>query len=315
MHQESSDLFRQLGDQNGVALTLQYLGNVSHYQRDYERAAVLYQESLALRRALGDGPGSAGVLNSLAVLARNRGDPTSARTLFGDSLSIYRELGDNRNVALVLNNLARIARDEGDWPGAAELCTESLTLFGQFADAWGVAMVLGNLGTVAQLAGDPAHAVRLFGAAEALREVSTGSSFFSVSPAEHAVYEAAVQASREALGEATFTGTWAAGRALSFADAVAAGRLADAPRPRRSTPVPRPADGAVDPLSPREREVAALIAQGHTNRDIAEAMVISEWTVDTHVRHILTKLHLRSRTQVAAWAVEHGLAAGHPANQ
>jgi non-specific serine/threonine protein kinase len=61
-------------------------------------------------------------------------------------------------------------------------------------------------------------------------------------------------------------------------------------------------------LSPREREVAALLAQGLTNRSIAEQLVITEWTADSHVRHILSKLKLRSRAQVAAWAVEQGLA-------
>jgi non-specific serine/threonine protein kinase len=55
--------------------------------------------------------------------------------------------------------------------------------------------------------------------------------------------------------------------------------------------------------------VAALIARGHTNREIAEGLVITEWTVDSHVRHILTKLGQRSRAQIAAWAVERGLVA------
>jgi DNA-binding NarL/FixJ family response regulator len=61
-----------------------------------------------------------------------------------------------------------------------------------------------------------------------------------------------------------------------------------------------------DDLTPREQEVALLIARGHTNREIAEVLVISEWTVDTHVRHILTKLGQRSRAQVAAWVAERG---------
>jgi DNA-binding NarL/FixJ family response regulator len=52
--------------------------------------------------------------------------------------------------------------------------------------------------------------------------------------------------------------------------------------------------------------VAALIAGGLTNREIAEQLVISEWTVDTHVRHILSKLEFRSRAQVAAWMIEQG---------
>jgi DNA-binding NarL/FixJ family response regulator len=65
----------------------------------------------------------------------------------------------------------------------------------------------------------------------------------------------------------------------------------------------------VDPLTARQREVAILIAQGLTNRQIAHALVISERTVDTHVQNILGKLELATRTQVAAWMVERMLSA------
>lgn len=60
-------------------------------------------------------------------------------------------------------------------------------------------------------------------------------------------------------------------------------------------------------LSPREEEVAALITQGFTNRQIAARLVITEGTAASHVVHILRKLGFGSRAQVAAWAVEHGL--------
>jgi len=60
-------------------------------------------------------------------------------------------------------------------------------------------------------------------------------------------------------------------------------------------------------LTPREREVVALVAQGCTNREIADKMVISERTAENHVQHVLNRLGLRSRAQIAAWAVEHGL--------
>jgi DNA-binding NarL/FixJ family response regulator len=60
-------------------------------------------------------------------------------------------------------------------------------------------------------------------------------------------------------------------------------------------------------LTPREREVVALVAQGCSNREIADRMVISERTAENHVQHVLNRLGLRSRTQIAAWAVEHGL--------
>jgi DNA-binding CsgD family transcriptional regulator/tetratricopeptide (TPR) repeat protein len=60
-------------------------------------------------------------------------------------------------------------------------------------------------------------------------------------------------------------------------------------------------------LTPREREVAALIGQGKTNREIANRLVVSERTIETHVRNVLTKLDFTSRTQLAAWAVKKGL--------
>jgi pimeloyl-ACP methyl ester carboxylesterase len=60
-------------------------------------------------------------------------------------------------------------------------------------------------------------------------------------------------------------------------------------------------------LSAREREVVALVARGLTNREIAEAMVISQRTAENHLQRVLNRLGLRSRTEVVAWAIEHGL--------
>jgi DNA-binding NarL/FixJ family response regulator len=62
-----------------------------------------------------------------------------------------------------------------------------------------------------------------------------------------------------------------------------------------------------DPLSPREREVAQLVAAGLSNREIAAALVISERTAQNHVQHILGKLGFANRAQVAAWAARHRL--------
>lgn len=89
-----------------------------------------------------------------------------------------------------------------------------------------------------------------------------------------------------------------------FVDRASAAAPEAAPAPVRLVAA-RPAG----PLSSREYEVASLIAQGRTNRQIAQQLVISEWTVDTHVRHILTKLEFRSRAQVAAWTMGQGLVA------
>jgi two-component system, NarL family, response regulator LiaR len=65
---------------------------------------------------------------------------------------------------------------------------------------------------------------------------------------------------------------------------------------------------ARDPLSQRELEVLKLLAQGLTNQEIADRLVISEWTVRTHVRNILGKLHLANRTQAALYALREGIA-------
>jgi len=69
----------------------------------------------------------------------------------------------------------------------------------------------------------------------------------------------------------------------------------------------RPSTAAI-PLTDRQREVAGLIRHGLTNREIADALVIAERTADTHVQNILNKLGVVSRAQIAAWAVEQGVA-------
>ncbi|HEY7984339.1 MAG TPA: helix-turn-helix transcriptional regulator, partial [Ktedonobacterales bacterium] len=75
-------------------------------------------------------------------------------------------------------------------------------------------------------------------------------------------------------------------------------------RPPRPTQQAKQAYGG---LTAREREVAALIARGATSRAIAQALVISERTAESHVRNILAKLAFTSRAQIAAWAVAQGL--------
>ena len=67
-----------------------------------------------------------------------------------------------------------------------------------------------------------------------------------------------------------------------------------------------------DPLTPREREVAALVARGLSNRAIAAELVITEATAERHIGNIFAKLGLASRAQLAVWAHEHGLAPRRP---
>jgi len=66
-------------------------------------------------------------------------------------------------------------------------------------------------------------------------------------------------------------------------------------------------EGRRDDLSPREREVLQLVAEGATNREIASSLHLSEHTVNFHMKHILSKLHLRNRAQAVAYAIRTGL--------
>jgi NarL family two-component system response regulator LiaR len=71
---------------------------------------------------------------------------------------------------------------------------------------------------------------------------------------------------------------------------------------------PSQAKPTTDPLTVRELEVLRLVSQGMSNREIADKLVVAEWTVRTHVSNILSKLHLASRTQAALYALKTGLA-------
>jgi non-specific serine/threonine protein kinase len=313
--EESLSLWRALGDERGLALALYTLGRVMNYQSKSERAAALYAESLAILRALGDRRGVALALNGSGVLARDRGDDVRARVAYEESLSIFRELGDDWGIGLLLNNLSRISRDAADWEQTAALCSESLARFRGIGDRHGVSWVLSNLVIVAQRRGAYERAARLHGAVQALRE-AVGSTALSLSPPERATYEAAVRTTHAELGEHAFAEAMAAGRTMPPEQVAEAALLGGGPtavveRDGRAPPVPAPpaTSRGPSPLTRREREVAALVARGQTDRQIAEALVITEGTVGVHLGHIFVKLDLHSRAQLAVWAAEHGLLA------
>src|SRR5262249_39728747 len=118
--------------------------------------------------------------------------------------------------------------------------------------------------------------------------------------------EAALAHAQEPLGQSAFAGAVAEGRAAPLDELVAEAALAERPADRSEPAPARPR--ATDPLTAREREVAALVARGQSNRQIADELVISERTVESHVASALGKLGFRSRAQIAAWAVTNGLA-------
>ena len=88
-----------------------------------------------------------------------------------------------------------------------------------------------------------------------------------------------------------------------------------APAERKDRPgmaPPRPTTDDVEPLTARERDVLDLVVRGASNREIAEALVITDNTVKYHLKNILQKLHVRNRAQVVAYALQRGLDRPHP---
>jgi DNA-binding NarL/FixJ family response regulator len=117
-----------------------------------------------------------------------------------------------------------------------------------------------------------------------------------------------VAAVRAHLGEPAFAAEWTTGRALTVDQAVA---LATAPAVSTLSPAPDPSRSAVPPPDPtgltdRELEVVRLVAQGLTNDQVAEKLVISRRTVNRHLNAIYTKLGTSSRTALVRYAIEHG---------
>ena len=115
----------------------------------------------------------------------------------------------------------------------------------------------------------------------------------------------AVAEVRVVLEEAVFAAAEATARAVSMVEALTSLGVEE----RRPVSIGSPSNPrAHAALSPREREVLALVAAGQTNKAIAEALCLSPNTVKTHVSSLLNKLHADTRVQLAAIAIKHGLA-------
>jgi non-specific serine/threonine protein kinase len=305
--EESLALFRNVEDKSGIAHVLGCLGIAAAAQGDHETAVALYREGLTLAREVGDRWGIAKALCFLGEVALAEGDYDNAAPMLEESLALHRELGDAVGITWSLGPLVSVARVQGDSRRVAALLRERLTLQCQLGDRLGIVISLTGLGGEAKDQRNWIRAARLFGAGYALREGLQA----SLSLSERASHESDLASTRAALSQEAFEAAWAEGRAMP-PDQVVAFALtpAEPDEGMGSDPSVRPPQSP--PLTTREREVAAMIARGFTSRDIAEALVISERTADAHAEHIRSKLGLHSRTQIAAWAVEHGLVTSQP---
>ena len=204
-------------------------------------------------------------------------------------------LGEKRDFSDSIASLATIALEQGDAVEAGAKLRQSLVRERELGRTSRIPSRLDRLAGVAGMQGNQEQAARLYGAAEGAR-TALG---ITKDPIPRARTEHHLAAARAQLGAAAWATAWAAGRTLSQEQAIAEA-LAIPEAPADTTPVTGPRDVAGPALSPREREVAALVAEGRTNGLIAAALGLATRTVDTHVARILKKLGVASRAEVVA---------------
>ncbi|HEV2440543.1 MAG TPA: tetratricopeptide repeat protein [bacterium] len=299
--EEGLALCRRLDDKPNMALTLIWLGISAIRAPNLERATALFRECVEVASGSGDTWTAALATAQAGIVARHQGDCDRAIALHKESLAVTRQLGDGFTTVYNLRNLGHDTLQLGDYARAEGYFLEGLTLSVQagYHQPWVTVECVEGMAQVAFEQGRHERAARLFGAANRLFEIIG----HRRSTLDQSALDGRIASARRSLGEATFDKAWADGQAMTLEQAV---QYAVEPGEREQR-VGRGQSGKEphgDPLTAREREVAALVVRGQTNREIAAALVISERTADAHVQNILNKLGFSSRAQIAAWAVE-----------
>lgn len=217
LYEQSLEIRQKLGDKPNIANLLSNLGIVARFQGDYALARSIQEEALAIRRELGDRRAIAVSLNNLGNVALDQGDYAEARSRLEEAVALQREVGDRAYIANALNNLGNVARAQGDYTAAYSLYCESLDIVHELEIKWDLAYLLEDIGCLASLQEEPQRALRLVGAAAALRE-TIGQ---PLSPVEQAKLERMLEPARQRLGKAGQASAQAEGKAMSLEEAIA----------------------------------------------------------------------------------------------
>jgi predicted ATPase/DNA-binding SARP family transcriptional activator/DNA-binding CsgD family transcriptional regulator len=316
--EENLSVLRELENERNTAAKLKrfyalnLLGILAiNHEGDYARGMTLWEESLALAREAGDTHRVGTTISNLGYAALVQGDHERATTLSDEALALAQELG-SAGVEIVpeaLVNLGIAALGLGDHERATASFGEALVTSKNMGRKPTVINALEGMASLAAALGEATRAARLWGAAEAAREVTD----IALPPGERALHEPHLAAARSLLGEAAWEEALAEGRKLTL-EAAAEYALSREETDPPTIPVPEgpPAGGPMGKLTRREQAVALLVARGLTNRQISAELGISERTAGNHVGGILRKLGLRSRVQIASWATERRLLAPEP---
>ncbi|HXN91685.1 MAG TPA: LuxR C-terminal-related transcriptional regulator [Candidatus Sulfotelmatobacter sp.] len=258
-----------------------------------DRAAsdAFYEEALTAVAEANDLAATTSVLQARALNGMFTGELDAVREATSEGVSLSRGAGDLYVLEIMLMELAFVTLIMGDTDAAKPLYTEALQIARRIDDRLAQSYLLAAFGWFAAGAREARLGAQLLGAAEATRLGAGAGIIAPLAPLLDQAEESAVAV----LGRPKFDAEFTAGKRMNREAAIglALGESIDA---RAASD----GDGA-GVLGKREAEVASLVAEGLSNRQIGARLFISERTVDSHVRSILNKLGFNSRAQIAAW--------------
>jgi predicted ATPase/DNA-binding CsgD family transcriptional regulator len=291
-------LSERAGLKRGLGTAALCLGHVARGRGRYADAAALYTEAAAVFTELDHQYGLAWAIHDMGMLAAERGEVAEAEGLLRDSLRMARDMAYPWAFAWSAWGLGTVMLRRGAVDVAAGFLGEAIATFDAVDDGRGVAQCLEVFAELACSRASYHTAARLLGAAGARRQALAAPESGEERSRRRKV-EAVV---RQAIGPDAADRARHEGKAMAPSTAIALVGALAAPTAAASQPT-----AAVVALTRRERQVAALVATGATNRRIGRDLDIAEKTVEVHVRNIMGKLGVPSRAGVAAWAVARGL--------
>jgi DNA-binding CsgD family transcriptional regulator len=228
-------------------------------------------------------------LVNLGLVAFLGGDMEACAAVGEEGIALCQSAGESWTRVVHLHLLSLVRWERGDAAGGVSLLLDALGIDRRLDDVWHRSWTIEGMAWMTVDLGRYERAARLLGIAAGCWEFAGT----TITAPWRGFHDTALAELRRRLGESRFTREFEAGRqldpvrALSFA-------LEDADEGARpAVESPR--------VSQRELEVAALVAEGHANREIAERLFLSPRTVETHVQHLMDKLGVGSRSEIAAW--------------
>jgi predicted ATPase/DNA-binding CsgD family transcriptional regulator len=292
---ECGALAEQTGDRQAAAYATSLTGTADLFQGDVPTAIDNFTRAVTALDELDDQAGVLLTLFQLSITHSHAGDHDSADRTAQRAIRISQQADEHwgRSYTLWVRGFDRWRR--GELTEAGDLVLAALTEQAEFRDAVGAALMTELLAWISSSRNDHTRAACLLGTARSIwRSIGTGIGAFGPQLAQH--HDRCERVARGELGESAFRAAFEQGARPTVEEAVA---YAMRRREQHTATPQRPV------LTRREQEVAELVAEGLSNRNIAQRLVVSQRTVDGHVEHILAKLGFASRAQVAAWVVAH----------